>query len=68
MWKALQEDERLAHALEGEDPVEGIVLPVCEKDFCGDTGTEGGDQMENIVLPRSVRRRRQVRRRLNYEG
>jgi hypothetical protein len=68
VWKAVREDERLAHALEGKDPIEGVGFPVCEKDFCGDTGAEGGDQMENIVLPRSVRRRRPVRRRLNYEG
>lgn len=25
-------------------------MPVCEKDFCGDTGTEGSDKIKNIVL------------------
>lgn len=43
MCEAVREDERLAHTLEGEESVEGIVLPVCKKDFCGDTGAEGSD-------------------------
>ena len=68
MREAVREDERLAHALEGEEPVEGIALPFCEKDFCGDTGTEGSDKMKNIVLPRRVRERREIQRRSNYEG
>ena len=54
--EAVREDERFAHALEGEEPIEGIVLPVCEENFCGDTGAEGSDEVENIALPRSVRR------------
>jgi len=48
--KVVREDERLAHTLDGEQPVSGIVVPVCEKYFCGDTGTEGGDEIKNIVL------------------
>jgi len=28
----------------------GIVLPVRKKYFCGNTGTEGSDKIENIVL------------------
>lgn len=56
MCEAVREDERLAHALESEDPVEGIVLPAREEDFCGDTGTEGSDEVEDIVLPRRIRK------------
>lgn len=56
MREAVGEDERLAHALEGEEPVGGIGLPACEKDLCGDTGAEGSEQMKNIALPRSVRK------------
>jgi len=42
--KAVQDDKRLAHTLEGEGPVGGIALPGCEEDFCGDAGAEGIDE------------------------
>jgi len=54
--EAVREDERLAHTLEGEEPGLGIVLPGCEEYFCGDTGTEGSDELKDIVLPRRVRK------------
>ena len=53
--KAVREDERLAHTLKGEESIGGIVMPVCEKDFCGDAGAEESDKVENIALPTSVR-------------
>lgn len=55
MCEAVREDKRLAHTLDREQPAEGIVLPVCEKDVCGDAGAEGGEKMEDVVLARSVR-------------
>jgi len=54
--EAVHEDDRFAHALEGEEPIEGIVLPVCEEDFRGDAGAEGSDKVKNIALARSVRK------------
>jgi len=54
--EAVREDERLAHALEGEEAIEGIVLPVCEEDFCGDAGAERGDKVKDVALSRSVRK------------
>lgn len=53
--KVVREDERLAHTLDGKQAILGIVLSVCEKDFCGDTRTEESDEIKNIVLERSVR-------------
>ena len=61
MCEAVREDERFAHTLEGEEPVEGIVLPVGEEDFCGDAGAEGSDKVKNIALPRSVRKGEKTR-------
>lgn len=57
MCKVVREDERFAHALDDEQPVSGIVLSVCEKDFSCDAGTDGSDQMKNVVLARSVRKK-----------
>lgn len=58
MCKVVGEDERLAHALDGKQPVLGIVLSACKKDLSSDTGTDGSDKMENVVLARSVRERK----------
>jgi hypothetical protein len=55
--KIVREDEGLAHALDSEQAILGIVLSVCKKDFCCDTGTDGSDKMKNVVLGGSVRRK-----------
>ena len=56
MREAVREDDRLAHTLEGEEPIEGIVLPACEEDFSGDAGAEGSDKVKNVTLARMVRK------------
>lgn len=50
MRKVVRENEGLAHAFDGEQPAQRIGSPFREKYFCGDTGTEGSDEIKNIVL------------------
>lgn len=57
MGKVVGEDEGLAHTLDGEQPVFGIIFSVCEEDFSCDTGTDGSDEMKEVVLARRVRRK-----------
>ena len=70
MRKIVGEDERFAHTLDGEQPVLGVVLPVCEKHFGGDTGTKRGGEIKHVGLARNVREGKggTIRERLNYEG
>lgn len=65
MREICRENERLAHALDGEQPTSRIVFSVCEKDFGRDTRTDGSDKMENVVLGR---RRIRERRASSEEG
>ena len=58
MCKVVREDKRLAHALHGEQPIFGVVLSVCQKDFGCDAGTDGRDKVKNVVLAGRVRRKR----------
>lgn len=55
MCEVVREDEGLGHALDDEQPVFWIVLSVGEKDLGSDAGTDGSDEVENVVLPGRVR-------------
>jgi hypothetical protein len=45
-----------------------IASSVCEKYFSGDTGAEGSDEIENVVLRRRVREKEQKFRQGKLRG